>query len=48
MHKQFKLSKFGTEDWFILKSESEMFFIPTKIGVVDSLMSEKAFENNVA
>jgi hypothetical protein len=25
MHKQFKLSKFGNEDWFILKSESEIF-----------------------
>lgn len=44
MHKQFKLSKFGTEDWFIENSESEIFFIPTEIGVIDSLMSEKAFE----
>ena len=44
MHKQFKLSKFGTEDWFILNSESEIFFIPTEIGVIDSLMSEKTYE----
>jgi len=44
MHKQFKLSKLGTEDWFILKSESEIFCIPTGIGVIDSLMSEKASE----
>jgi hypothetical protein len=44
MHKQYKLSKFGTEDCFIEKSESEIFFIPTEIGVIDSLMSEKAYE----
>lgn len=44
MHMQFKLSKFGTEDWFIENSESEIFFIPTEIGVIDSLMSEKAYE----
>ena len=44
MHKQFKLSKFGTEDWFIENSESEIFFIPTEIGVIDSLISEKTCE----
>ena len=44
MHKQFKLSKFGTDDWFILKSESEIFFIPTGIAIIDSLMSEKPHE----
>ena len=44
MHMQFKLSKFGTEDCFIENLESEIFFIPIEIGVIDSLMSEKAYE----
>ena len=44
IQRQFRLSKFGTEDWFIEKSESEIFFIPTVIAVIDSLINEKVYE----
>ena len=38
IHRQLRLEKYGTEDWFIEKSESEIFFLPTKIEVIDSLV----------
>ena len=44
IQRQFRLSKYGTEDWFIEKSDSEIFFIPTDVVVIDSLMSEKAYK----
>ena len=34
----FRLEKYGTEDWFIEKSENEIFFLPTEISVIDSLI----------
>jgi hypothetical protein len=36
--RRFRLEKYGTEDWFIEKSESEIFFLPTEISVIDSLI----------
>lgn len=38
IHRQLRLEKYGTEDWFIEKSETEIFFLPTEIAVVDSLI----------
>jgi hypothetical protein len=38
IHKQFRLEKYGTDDWFTQKSESEIFFLPTEIEVIDSLI----------
>lgn len=38
IHRQFRLEKHGTEDWFMEKSESEIFFLPTKNEVIDSLV----------
>ncbi len=40
LHRQLRLKKYGTEDWFIEKSESEIFFIPTEIPVLDSLIND--------
>lgn len=37
IHRQFRLEKYGTADWFIEKSESEILFLPTNIAVIDSL-----------
>ncbi len=36
--RMFRLEKYGTEDWFIEKSENEIFFLPTEISVIDSLI----------
>jgi excinuclease UvrABC helicase subunit UvrB len=38
IHRQVRLKKHGTADWFIAKSESEIFFLPTQISVIDSLV----------
>ncbi|MFN4813777.1 MAG: hypothetical protein ACK5JQ_14430 [Bacteroidota bacterium] len=38
IHKQLRLEKYGTEDWFISKTENEIFFIPTHIAVIDNLI----------
>jgi excinuclease UvrABC helicase subunit UvrB len=38
IHKQVRLKKHGTADWFLAKSESEIFFLPTQISVFDSLV----------
>ncbi|MCX6197395.1 MAG: hypothetical protein NTY55_12240, partial [Flavobacteriia bacterium] len=38
IQRRFRLEKYGTEDWFIEKSESEIFFLPTEIAVIDSLI----------
>ena len=38
IHKQVRLKKHGTADWFMAKSESEIFFLPTQISVIDSLV----------
>ena len=38
--RRFRLEKYRTEDWFIEKSESEIFFIPTEIPVIDSLIND--------
>ena len=38
IHRRLRLEKYGTEDWFIAKSESEIFFLPTKIRIIDSLV----------
>lgn len=40
IHRQFRLEKYGTEDWFIEKSKGEIFFLPTNIAVIDSLIFE--------
>ena len=40
IHRQFRLEKYGTEDSFIEKSNSEIFFLPTQISVIDSLIFE--------
>lgn len=40
IHRQLRLKKYGTTDWFIAKSETEIFFLPTQISVVDSLIFE--------
>lgn len=36
--KQFRISKYGTEDWFIQKSANEILFLPTGIAFVDGLV----------
>lgn len=38
IHRQFRLEKYGTVDWFVEKSESEILFLPTEIAVIDSLI----------
>ena len=38
IQRRFRLEKYGTEDWFVEKSESEIFFLPTEIAVIDSLI----------
>lgn len=38
IHKQLRLEKYGTEDWFISKTENEIFCIPTHIAVIDNLI----------
>jgi hypothetical protein len=38
MQRRFRLQKYGTEDWFMEKTDSEIFFIPTHISVIDSLI----------
>lgn len=40
IHRQFRLKKYGTEDWFMEKSESEILFLPTQISLIDSLIFE--------
>lgn len=40
IHSQVRLKKHGTADWFMAKSESEIFFLPTQISVIDSLIFE--------
>jgi hypothetical protein len=34
------LKIYGTEDWFMAKSAGEIFFLPTQISVIDSLIFE--------
>ena len=46
IHKQFRLEKYGTEDWFIENSECEILFLPTEIAVIDRLILEKINERN--
>lgn len=43
IHRQLRLQKYGTEDWFIEKSTSEILCCPTEVAVIDSLIPE----NNV-
>lgn len=38
IHRQFRFEKYGTEDWFLEKSEGEILFLPTEIAVIDSLI----------
>jgi len=38
IHRQFRLEKYGTEDWFTEKSDREIFFVPTEIAVINSLI----------
>jgi len=38
IHRQFRLEKYGTDEWFTQKSESEIFFLPTQNAVIDSLI----------
>jgi hypothetical protein len=38
IHRQFRLEKYGTDDWFTQKSESEIFFLQTQNAVIDSLI----------
>jgi ATP-dependent exoDNAse (exonuclease V) beta subunit len=40
IHRQLRLKKYGTTDWFIAKSVTEIFFLPTQISGVDSLIFE--------
>ena len=40
MLRQFRLEKYGTEDWFIEISDQELLFLPTKNDVIDSLLSD--------
>jgi len=40
IHRQLRMEKYGTEDWFIEKSASDIFFCPTEIAVIDSLIPE--------
>jgi hypothetical protein len=47
IHKHFRLEKYGTDEWFTPKSESEIFFLPTEIAVIDNLILGYMFKNNV-
>ncbi len=38
IHRKFRLENYGTEDWYTVKSESEIFFLQTKNAVIDSLI----------
>jgi hypothetical protein len=38
IHRMYRLEKYGTEDWYTDKSDSEIFFLPTKNAVIDSLI----------
>ena len=38
IHRQFRLEKYGTEDWFTEKSDREIFFLPTEIAIINSLI----------
>jgi len=38
IHIQLRIEKYGTEDWFIEKSASEILCCPTEIAVIDSLI----------
>ena len=38
IHRKFRMEKYETEDWFIPKSESDIFFLPTQIAVIDNLI----------
>ena len=40
LNKKFRIEKYGTEDWFIEQSASEIFFLPTNMTVIDSLIFE--------
>ena len=40
IHRQFRNEKYGTEDWFIEKSKSEILYLITNIAVIDSLIFE--------
>jgi hypothetical protein len=40
IHRQLRLKKYGTTDWFMAKSVTEIFFHPTQISDVDSLIFE--------
>lgn len=40
IHRQIRLEKYGTEDWFIEKSKSEILYLITNIAVIDSLIFE--------
>ena len=40
IHRQFRLEKYETEDSFIENSKSEIFFLPTNIAGIDSLIFE--------
>lgn len=40
LNKKFRIEKYGTEDWFIEQSASEIFFLPTNMAVIDSLIFE--------
>jgi len=47
IHKQFRLEKYGTEDWFIENSEYEILFLPTEIEVINHLIHERINECNM-
>ncbi len=40
IHRQLRLKKYGTTDWFMAKSVTEIIFLPTQISGVDSLIFE--------
>lgn len=40
IHRQFRVEQYKTEEWFIPRSEKEIFFLPTQIAVLDSLIFE--------
>lgn len=44
IRRQFRIEQYGTENWFMEKSERAIFFIPTEIAVIDSLVNEKIYE----
>lgn len=44
IRRQFRVEQYGTEDWFIENSKCEIFFIPTEIAVIDSLVNPKVHE----